>query len=150
MTLLFGRAEKFAKNSRYVPPDGTVMYRDLANTSCRFRVRRWAFRGRRSRHIYRNIHVPQRREGPEVGEGWRWRLRRETRSKMGLELQISLFSFSLISPGRSESISPFLHRPSARFFSLTPAERAHGAQSRILRKIFTGRQIARFRLPSRI
>jgi len=60
----------------------------------------------------------------EVG-GMELEVARETRSKMGLELQISLFSVSLRS---HRSISPLLHRPSAR--SLT-SERVRDTYRRV-------------------
>lgn len=80
--------------------------------------------------VTRETSTSLERTRGERGEGWRWRLPRETRSKMGLELQISLFS---VSPGlysRTDlSLRSAIDRPSARPLALTP-ERVRGAYRR--------------------
>lgn len=96
--------ERFAKNSRYVSTRQWCITIQRTRRVAFASVRRWTFRGRRS-HT-RNIYVP-RRSVLEVGG---MEVARETRSKMGLELQISLFSSS----PSLWSISPFLHRPFVR------------------------------------
>jgi len=124
----FFRAEKIAKNP--------AMCFVIA-IRCRFCVH--------SSDIPRPAKLREKRLRPseqEVG-GMELEVARETRSKMGLELQISLFSVSLRSLRSHRSISPLLHRPSARSLWLRNVYEIHIAEY-VLKNLHwtTNRQIS--------
>ena len=100
----FGRAEKIAKNSAMC----FVRCKRRIAIQCRFYVHPLL-------DIPRLAKLREKRLRPseqEVG-GIEVEVARETRSKMGLELQISLFSVSPFYLSSLTDLSPLLYRPSA-------------------------------------